>query len=200
MADRKTYKEILEDQKMIEDLIDLPHIDEEERQELAALWKDLKSREAYKFDAIISVIKECDNCIDQFTKELDDLRDNVDYWKTKRKRVINIIKAAYQNQLISSKPTGLKYQATIKNVLPKVQENFEDWTEAEKRKFGIKKTTTVETVRDGEVIKKREDVYADKEELRQTLMQTPSEAPDAARLVRRVSLSYGLRKRLQKGV
>ncbi len=70
MADRKTYKEILEDQKMIEDLIDLPHIDEEERQELAALWKDLKSREAYKFDAIISVIKECDTCIDQFTKEL----------------------------------------------------------------------------------------------------------------------------------
>jgi len=200
MADRKTYKEILEDQKMIEDLIDLPHIDEEERQELAALWKDLKSREAYKFDAIISVIKECDNCIDQFTKELDDLRDNVDYWKTKRKRVINIIKAAYQSQLISSKPTGLKYQATIKNVLPKVEENFEDWTEAEKRKFGIKKTVTVETVRDGEVIKKREDVYADKEELRQTLMQTPSEAPDAARLVRRVSLSYGLRKRLQKGV
>ena len=200
MADRKTYKEILEDQKMIEDLIDLPHIDEEERQELAALWKDLKSREAYKFDAIISVIKECDNCIDQFTKELDDLRDNVDYWKTKRKRVINIIKAAYQSQLISSKPTGLKYQATIKNVLPKVQENFEEWTEAEQRKFGIKKTTTVETVRDGEVIKKREDVYADKEELRQTLMQTPSEAPDAARLVRRVSLSYGLRKRLQKGV
>ena len=200
MADRKTYKEILEDQKMIEDLIDLPHIDEEERQELEALWKDLKSREAYKFDAIISVIKECDNCIDQFTKELDDLRDNVDYWKTKRKRVINIIKAAYQSQLISSKPTGLKYQATIKNVLPKVQENFEDWTEAEKRKFGIKKTIIVETVRDGEVIKKREDVYADKEELRQTLMQTPSEAPDAARLVRRVSLSYGLRKRLQKGV
>ena len=200
MADRKTYKEILEDQKMIEDLIDLPHIDEEERQELAALWKDLKSREAYKFDAIISVIKECDNCIDQFTKELDDLRDNIDYWKTKRKRVINIIKAAYQSQLISSKPTGLKYQATIKNVLPKVQENFDEWTEAEQRKFGIKKTVTVETVRDGEVIKKREDVYADKEELRQTLMQNPSEAPDAARLVRRVSLSYGLRKRLQKGV
>ncbi len=58
MADRKTYKEILEDQKMIEDLIDLPHIDEEERQELEALWKDLKSREAYNIDAIISVIKE----------------------------------------------------------------------------------------------------------------------------------------------
>ena len=153
-----------------------------------------------KFDAIIGVIKECDNCIEQFTKELDELRTSVDYWKNKRQNVINIIKAAYQNQLISSKPTGLKYQATIRNVLPKVQENFDQWTDAERRNFGIKKTVVVETVRDGEVIKKREDVYADKEELRQTLMDNPSQAPDAARLVRRVSLSYGYRKRLQKGV
>jgi transcription elongation factor Elf1 len=177
---------------MIEELIELPGTDEEERQELASLWHDLKSREAYKFDAIIGVIKECDNCIEQFTKELDELRTTVDYWKNKRQNVINIIKAAYQNQLISSKPTGLKYQATIRNVLPKVQENFDQWTDADRRNFGIKKTVVVETVRDGEVIKKREDVYADKE--------NPSQAPDAARLVRRVSLSYGYRKRLQKGV
>ena len=200
MADRKSYREILEDQKMIEELIELPGTDEEERQELASLWHDLKSREAYKFDAIIGVIKECDNCIEQFTKELDELRTSVDYWKNKRQNVINIIKAAYQNQLISSKPTGLKYQATIRNVLPKVQENFDQWTDADRRNFGIKKTVVVETVRDGEVIKKREDVYADKEELRQALIDNPSLAPDAARLVRRVSLSYGYRKRLQKGV
>lgn len=185
---------------MIEELIDLPGTDEEERQELAVLWRDLKSREAYKFDAIIGVIKECDNCIDQFTKELDELRNSVEHWKNKRQNVINIIKMAYQNQLISSKPTGVKYQATIRNVLPKVQENFESWTDEEKKNFGIKKTLTVETVRDGEVLKKREELYADKEELRQRLMENPAEAPEAARLVRRVSLSYGFRKRLQKGV
>lgn len=185
---------------MIEELIDLPGTDEEERQELAILWHDLKSREAYKFDAIIGVIKECDNCIDQFTKELDELRNSVEHWKNKRQNVINIIKMAYQNQLISSKPTGVKYQATIRNVLPKVQENFESWTDEEKKNFGIKKTVTVETVRDGEVLKKREELYADKEELRQRLMENPAEAPEAARLVRRVSLSYGFRKRLQKGV
>ena len=58
----------------------------------------------------------------------------------------------------------------------------------------------METIRDGHVVKEREDVYADKEELRQTLMDNPAAAPEAAELVRRVSLSYGYRKRLQKGV
>ncbi len=200
MADPKSYQEILQEQKMIEELIDLPNTDDEEKQELAMLWRDLKSREAYKFDAIIGVIKECDNCIHQFTKEMDELRGTVDYWKSKRQNVINIIKAAYQTQLISAKPTGLKYQATIKNVLPKVKDNFDKWSEAERQKFGIKKTIVVETIRDGDVIKKREDIYADKEELRQVLMDNPSVAPDEAQLVRRVSLSYGYRKRLQKGV
>ena len=200
MADPKSYQEILQEQKMIEELIDLPNTDDEEKQELAMLWRDLKSREAYKFDAIIGVIKECDNCIHQFTKEMDELRGTIDYWKSKRQNVINIIKAAYQTQLISAKPTGLKYQATIKNVLPKVKDNFDKWSEAERQKFGIKKTIVVETIRDGDVIKKREDIYADKEELRQVLMDNPSVAPDEAQLVRRVSLSYGYRKRLQKGV
>jgi len=200
MADPKSYQEILQEQKMIEELIDLPNTDDEEKEELAMLWRDLKSREAYKFDAIIGVIKECDNCIHQFTKEMDELRGTVDYWKSKRQNVINIIKAAYQTQLISAKPTGLKYQATIKNVLPKVKDNFDKWSEAERQKFGIKKTIVVETIRDGDVLKKREDIYADKEELRQVLMDNPSVAPDEAQLVRRVSLSYGYRKRLQKGV
>ena len=200
MADPKSYQEILQEQKMIEELIDLPNTDDEEKEELAMLWRDLKSREAYKFDAIIGVIKECDNCIHQFTKEMDELRGTIDYWKSKRQNVINIIKAAYQTQLISAKPTGLKYQATIKNVLPRVKDNFDKWSEAERQKFGIKKTIVVETIRDGDVIKKREDIYADKEELRQVLMNNPSVAPDEAQLVRRVSLSYGYRKRLQKGV
>jgi len=200
MADPKSYQEILQEQKMIEELIDLPNTDDEEKEELAMLWRDLKSREAYKFDAIIGVIKECDNCIHQFTKEMDELRGTIDYWKSKRQNVINIIKAAYQTQLISAKPTGLKYQATIKNVLPRVKDNFDKWSEAERQKFGIKKTIVVETIRDGDVIKKREDIYADKEELRQVLMDNPSVAPDEAQLVRRVSLSYGYRKRLQKGV
>jgi len=200
MADPKSYQEILQEQKMIEELIDLPNTDDEEKEELAMLWRDLKSREAYKFDAIIGVIKECDNCIHQFTKEMDELRGTVDYWKSKRQNVINIIKAAYETHLISAKPTGLKYQATIKNVLPKVKDNFDKWSEAERQKFGIKKTIVVETIRDGDVIKKREDIYADKEELRQVLMDNPSVAPDEAQLVRRVSLSYGYRKRLQKGV
>jgi len=200
MADPKSYREILEDQKMIEDLIDMPCVDEDERQELASFWRDLKSREAYKFDAIINVIKECDRCIDQFTKDLEELSGNVDYWKSKRQKVINIIKLAYQNELISSKPTGVKYQATIKRVKPKVEDNFSRWTDDDKAHFAIKKTVSVERMRNGEVIKKKEATYADKDELRDILENHPSLAPDAARLVKRVSLSYGLRKRLQKGV
>jgi hypothetical protein len=200
MADPKSYQEILEEVQELESLLDSPDIDQDEKTELAQMWHDLKSREAYKFDAIISVIKECDNCINQFTKELDELRENVSYWKSKRNSIINIIKLAYQQNLISSKPTGVKYQATIKPVLPKVIDNFNDWTDRDKQRFGLKKTVTVECSRDGHVYKRKEDTYADKEELRQTLMENPEAAPDSARLVRRVSMAYGLRKRLQKGV
>ena len=104
---------------MIKELIDLPNTDDEEKEELVMLWRDLKSREAYKFDAIIGVIKECDNCIHQFTKEMDELRGSVDYWKSKRQNVINIIKAAYQSQLISSKPTGLNIKQLSKTFYQK---------------------------------------------------------------------------------
>ena len=200
MADPKSYNEILEDQQMILELIDQPDLDEDERQELVNFWMDLKSREAYKFDAIISVIKECDNCIDQVTKELAELSDNAEYWKKKRQNVINIIKVAYQNQLISSKPTGVKYQATIRSVKPKVEDNFDRWTDKEIERFSLKKTVTVSRVHNNIVVDREEEVYTDKEELRRVLIENPMLAPDAARLVKRVSLCYGLRKRLQKGV
>ena len=177
MADPKSYREILEDQKMIEELIDLPNTDEEERESLQIFGRILKAEKPTNLmpssRSSVNVITVLNNSL----SELDELKESVSYWKNKRQNVINIIKAAYQNQLISSKPTGIKYQATIRNVLPKVQENFSDWSENEKQKFGIKKTLTVETIRDGEVIKKHEDVYADKEELRQTLMQNPNQAP-----------------------
>ena len=136
------------------ELIDQPDLDEDERQELASFWMDLKSREAYKFDAIISVIRECDNCIDQVTKELAELSDNAEYWKKKRQNVINIIKVAYQNQLISSKPTGVKYQATIKQVKPKVEDNFDKWTDKEIERFSLKKTVTVSKVHNNIVVQR----------------------------------------------
>ena len=200
MADPKSYNQILEDQQMILELIDQPDLDEDERQELASFWMDLKSREAYKFDAIISVIRECDNCIDQVTKELAELSDNAEYWKKKRQNVINIIKVAYQNQLISSKPTGVKYQATIRPVKPKVEDNFDRWTDKEIERFSLKKTVTVSRVHNNMVVDRAEEVFTDKDELRRVLIENPMLAPDAARLVKRVSLCYGLRKRLQKGV
>ena len=200
MADPKSYNQILEDQQMILELIEQPELDEDERQELVSFWMDLKSREAYKFDAIISVIKECDNCIDQITKELSELSDNAEYWKKKRQNVINIIKVAYQNQLISSKPTGVKYQATIRPVQAKVEPNFEKWTEKERERFTLKKTVTVSKILNNEIVERDETLFTDNGALRDALEKNPMLAPDAARLVKRVSLCYGLRKRLQKGV
>ena len=107
---------------------------------------------------------------------------------------------AYQNQLISSKPTGVKYQATIKQVKPKVEDNFDKWTDKEVERFSLKKTVTVSKVHNNMVVQRDEEVYTDKDELRRVLIENPMLAPDAARLVKRVSLCYGLRKRLQKGV
>ena len=65
------------------------------------------------------------------------------HWENKRKCIINIIKAAYEQNLIGSKPTGQKYQATIRAVKPKLIDNYNHWTEEEKRNFSLHKKTTV---------------------------------------------------------
>ena len=74
----------------------------------------LKSREESKFDAIISVIKDCDKQISTREKEIIELKKNQEFWKNKRKTIINIIKTAYENRLISSMPTGNKISGNNK--------------------------------------------------------------------------------------
>ena len=88
------------------------------------------SREESKFDAIISVIKDCDKQISSREKEIIELKRNQNFWKNKRKNIINIIKTAYEHQLIDSMPTGNKYEATIRRVKSKLIDNF---------KFGLQK-------------------------------------------------------------
>ena len=80
---------------------------------------------------IINVIKDCDKQIQLRQREINELKQNQDYWKNKRKNIINIIKTAYENKLISSMPTGNKYQATIKSVRSKLIDNFENWSYSE---------------------------------------------------------------------
>ena len=200
MADPVSFLNLLEQSQQIEYLLNLPEVDEDEKAELEHIYRSLKTREESKFDAIIGVLKECDKYTDQIIDEIAELKGNLEHWKNKKSNIINIIKLAYENQLISSKPTGKKYQATIKKVKPRLIDNFEQWTEQEKSTFGLKKKTVVKRIISDEIIKETEEDLPDKEQLRVAIEENPGSAPDKAKLLRRVSLSYRRRKRIKKGV
>ena len=200
MADPVSFLNLLEQSQQIEYLLNLPEVDEDEKAELEHIYRSLKTREESKFDAIIGVLKECDKYTDQIIDEITELKGNLEHWKNKKSNIINIIKLAYENQLISSKPTGKKYQATIKKVKPRLIDNFDQWTEQEKSTFGLKKKTVVKRIISDEIIKETEEDLPDKEQLRVAIEENSGLAPDKAKLLRRVSLSYRRRKRIKKGV
>ena len=199
MADPLSYNQLLEKGKEVDELLQ-SSIDNEEKEELEYIWNCLKSREESKFDAIISVIKDCDKQISTREKEIIELKKNQDFWKNKRKTIINIIKTAYENRLISSMPTGNKYQATIKSVKSKLIDDFDNWSAEEKIKFGLVKETFLKRIFSGELLNKSEEKLPDKEHLRKALVENPTAAPSKAKLVQRVSLTYNLRKRLKTGI
>ena len=200
MADPVTYSQLLENSKEIDELLQSPCLEEEEKEELEYIWNSLKSREESKFDAIISLIKDCDKQISCREKEINELKKNQEHWKSKRKHIINIIKTAYENKLISSMPTGNKYQATIKSVKAKLVDNFENWSYQEKIKFGIKKETILYRLFNGQFLNKKIEELPDKDSLRKALSEDPTSAPVKAQLVQKVSLTYNLRKRLKTGI
>ena len=199
MADPLSYNQLLEKSKEIDKLLQAT-VDIEEKEELEYIWNCLKSREESKFDAIISVIKDCDKQISNREKEIIELKKNQNFWKNKRKSIINIIKTAYENKLITSMPTGNKYQATIKSVKSKLVDDFENWSAEEKVKFGLVKETFLKRIFNGELLKKSEEKLPDKEYLRKALVENPTTAPSKAKLIQRVSLTYNLRKRLKTGI
>ena len=200
MADPLTYNQILENCREIDDLLQSDDLNEEEKEEMEYIWNNLKSREESKFDAIISLVKDCDKQIICREKEINELKKNQDHWKNKRKNIINIIKTAYENKLISSMPTGNKYQATIKSVKSKLIDNFENWSYQEKIKFGIKKETVLYRLFNNQFLGKTIEQLPDKDYLRKTLIEDPTNAPTKAELVQKVSLTYNLRKRLKTGI
>ena len=199
MADPLSYNQLLEKSKEIDELLQST-VDTEEKEELEYIWNCLKSREESKFDAIISVIKDCDKQISIREKEIIELKKNQNFWKNKRKSIINIIKTAYEKKLITSMPTGNKYQATIKSVKSKLIDDFESWSAEEKVKFGLVKETFLKRIFNGELLKKSEEKLHDKEYLRKALVENPTTAPSKAKLIQRVSLTYNLRKRLKTGI
>ena len=199
MADPLSYNQLLEKSKEIDELLQST-VDTEEKEELEYIWNCLKSREESKFDAIISLIKDCDKQISIREKEIIELKKNQNFWKNKRKSIINIIKTAYENKLITSMPTGNKYQATIKSVKSKLVDDFDSWSAEEKVKFGLVKETFLKRIFNGELLKKSEEKLPDKEYLRKALVENPTTAPSKAKLIQRVSLTYNLRKRLKTGI
>lgn len=199
MADPLSYNQLLEKSKEIDELLK-SSVNNEEKEELEYIWNCLKSREESKFDAIISVIKDCDKQISTREKEIIELKNNQEFWKNKRKTIINIIKTAYENRLISSMPTGNKYQATIRSVKSKLIDDFDNWSAEEKIKFGLVKETFLKRIFSGELLNKSEEKLPDKEHLRRALVENPTAAPSKAKLVQRVSLTYNLRKRLKTGI
>jgi len=200
MADPISYLRLLEEGEQIDYLLNLPDVTDEEKEELKYIWNSLKSRKESKFDAIVGVIKECDAIINKLEREEKEIKNSKEHWKKKRSNVINIIKMAYEKRLISSKPTGDKYQATIRPTKTKLIDNFDKWTRNEKENFGLYKRTVTTRAIDDSIINQKQEELPDRERIRKVLSDHPKEAPAMARLVQRVSLVYGLRKRIKKGV
>ena len=198
MADPVSYLRLLEEGEQINYLLKSPELSDDEKEELEYIWNSLKSRKESKFDAIIGVIKECDRYMDQLETEMKEIKNNYEHWKKKRSNVINIIKMAYEKQLISSKPTGNKYQATIRPTKTKLIDNFDKWTSNEKERFGLYKRTVISRAVDNSIVDQKQEELPDREQIRKILSNHPKEAPASSRLVRRVSLIYGLRKRNKK--
>ena len=200
MADRLSYNQISENIKFIDVFLNSEEIDLEDKQELEYIWDSLKSRQESKFDAIISVIKDCDKQIASREKEIIELKRNQNFWKNKRKNIINIIKKAYEHQLIDSMPTGNKYEATIRRVKSKLIDNFTVWTTEERKEFGLFKTTMIKRIKDNSTVEWSEETLPDKELVRESLQNNDGKAPKEAHLLRKFSLTYNLRKRLRIGI
>ena len=200
MADRLTYNQILENKKFIDDLLNNEELNIDDKEELEYVWQSLVSREESKFDAIISVIKDCDKQISMREKEIIELKRNQNFWKNKRKNIINIIKTAYEHQLIDSMPTGNKYEATIRRVKSKLIDNYKFWSSEERKKFGLFKTTMIKRISDNSTVKWNEETLPDKNLVRESLQNNDGKAPKKAHLQRKFSLTYNLRKRLRIGI
>ena len=196
MADKLSLIQISESIQHIGFLKDLPDIPEDERAMLEQHLLDLASRQESKFDSIIGMIKKCDAYIEALEDELDEIKSNLEAWKKNREKMISIIKFAYQQELIGNKPTGIKYQATIRKVKPRLVDNFDHWDDADRTEFGLRKTTTITRIKDETVVDVKQEELPDKDRVRDALTADDGSAPVQAQLVPGFSFVYERRKRL----
>jgi len=199
MADKLSYVKIAEQIQHISFLKDTPDLDDQDMDRLEEYLKDLASRQQNKFDNIIGVIKKCDAYIDALENEAAEIKTNLDAWKKNKEMLVNLIKFAYQNNLIGNKPTGTKYQGVFRRVKPRLVDNFDVWSDTDKEEYGLRKTTTVTRIKDGVVVEVKQEDVPDKEKLREALTEEAQNVPTAAELVPGYSFTYERRKRLSAG-
>ena len=196
MADKLSLIQISESMQHIGFLKDMPDIPEDERAVLEQHLLDLSSRQESKFDAIIGMIKKCDAYIDALENEAAEIKANLDAWKKNKEKMISIVKFAYQQELIGNKPTGIKYQATIRKVKPRLIDNFEHWDETDRTEFGLRKTTTITRIKDETIVDVKQEEVPDKDRVREALTADDGSAPGQAQLVPGFSFVYERRKRM----
>ena len=196
MSDKTSFRELSQSIQHIDILRDMPDVAEDEREEMRQYIEDLTHRRADKLDNIISILKNCDRHIELLEKEEKEIKETKEKWKKNHKMIADIIKFCFQTNLIESKLNGNKYQATIANCSPKVQEEMHLWDDQDKAKYGLTKTTTVTRNSDGVVISQKEEVTADKDRLKTDLKQNLPGTPVSSHLLPVVRLSYCRRKRI----
>ena len=196
MPDKQSFRELSQSIQHIDILRDMPDVAEDEKEEMRQYMEDLTHRRADKLDHIIGILKDCDRRIEILDKEEKEIKETKERWKKNHKMIADIIKFCFQSNLIESKLNGNKYQATVANCSPKVQEEMHLWDDQDKAKYGLTKTTTVTRNSDGVVISQKEEVTADKDRLKTDLKENVPGTPVSSHLQQVVRLSYSRRKRI----
>ena len=196
MADNASLIQLSESIQHLSFLKEMPEICEDEKEELEQHLHALISRQSNKFDNIVALIKKCDHYIDALTKELQEIKEAREAWKRNRENVIGIIKFAYQQDLITNKLEGERYQATLSKVQSRLEDNFDQWEDKEIKEYGLKKTTTLSRLNDDTIVDTKEENIPDKDRLRKDIEHKESKVPPMAQLISSYSFRYGRRKRL----